>query len=115
MRSVPWLTWTNIPSTLLAVVDEGNNLDHRASTIKIAHTTGADAETYEKRKAEQERSARRCLVFYRDRSTDNAGGGVLKILEPSRGWAHLIGSAPRQATELSPGAPVEYRVGGSAG
>src|SRR5712671_6024211 len=78
----------------------------RSSTIKIAHTTGADAETYEKRKAEQERSARRCLVFYRDRSTDNAGGGVLKILEPSRGWAHLIGSAPRQATELSPGAPV---------
>jgi hypothetical protein len=34
---------------LLAVTDEVNNLDHRASTIKIVRATGADAETYEKR------------------------------------------------------------------
>jgi hypothetical protein len=36
------------PSTFLAVADEVNNLDHRASTIKIVHATRVDAETYKK-------------------------------------------------------------------
>ncbi len=62
MRSVPWLTWTNIPLTLLAVVDEVNRLDHRASTAKIAHTTGADTEACEERK--QSKNGRRGTVWH---------------------------------------------------
>jgi hypothetical protein len=59
--------------------------------------------------AEQNGSARRCLAFDHDHSTDNAGSGVLKILEPRRGWAHLIGSALLDKQRCYPGGPVEYR------